>query len=253
MSNSLCRVRLFANHYFARFPVCAHSDRAHAGIFFSILIPPSLICGYYLQTRSGAVFSPYELANVLPARVFCLEPIRPLFSAAKFVQAAAANEFQRFLDGVGDSEGVELGSRPPSPLSECSESDESDTGDVPCTNPQTTPSLVCGTSSRSPKFSGPPAARGTVEKKRKAFASKIRRARRRRKDSPAIKALEYAPKLPGRLAPRPSHAVTLDAEDLPKSQSGSWVGLRQEGLRDTPWPLDELLQRSFTLDEWDGQ
>src|SRR5271154_519134 len=73
MSNSLCRVRLFANHYFARFPVCAHSDRAHAGIFFSILIPPSLICGYYLQTRSGAVFSPYELANVLPARVFCLE------------------------------------------------------------------------------------------------------------------------------------------------------------------------------------
>src|SRR5271168_4946959 len=230
MSNSLCRVRLFANHYFARFPVCAHSDRAHAGIFFSILIPPSLICGYYLQTRSGAVFSPYELANVLPARVF-----------------------QRFLDGVGDSEGVELGSRPPSPLSECTESDESDTGDVPYTNPQTTPSLFCGTSSRSPKFSGPPAARGTVEKKRKAFASKIRRARQRRKDSPAIKALEYTPKLPGRLAPRPSHAVTLDAEDLPKSQSGSWVGLRQEGLRDTPWPLDELVQRSFTLDEWDGQ
>ena len=187
------------------------------------------------------------------AKAFCTDPIRPLFSAANFVQVAAGNELQRFLDGVGDSEGAELCSRPPSPLSECTESDESDTDDVPCINPQIKPSYSHRISSQSPKFSGPPAARGTVEKKRKALASKTRRAKRRCKDPPAIKALNYTPKATGRPAPTPSHILDLNAEDLPKAQSGSWVGLRQEGLRDTLWPLDELLKLGFTLDEWDGQ
>ena len=215
--------------------------------------PLSLIRGYCLQTRSGAAFSPYEFVSVPLAEACCTEPIRPLFFAANFVQVAAAGEFKRFLDGVDDGDGAELCSRPPSPLSECTESDVSDTDDVPCTHPQIKPSHSRGIFIQSLKFSGPPATRGTVEKKHKALASKIRRAKRRCRDPPAIKALDYAPKATGRLAPAPSHTLDLNAEDLPKAQSSSWVGLRQEGLRDTPWPLDELLRQGFALDKWDGR
>jgi len=189
-----------------------------------------------MPLRSGREFLPYILRHAPCWGATQTNPVPTSVDAQLLVRDAVTREDQRFEEGADDSEGLGVSSRPPSPLTE-SESEMDDEAPDQL-------HLHAG------KISGP------VERKRKKESAKKRRAQKRAK----LAASGHAPHL---YAANPStatyHAEALpplqaseDAENFPKSASGSWVGKRKKGTRKTPWTVPELLQENFKIIEWDG-
>lgn len=150
------------------------------------------------------------------------------------MQDAVACEDDRFEQGVGDSEGLEVLLRPLSPLTEIESDDEAEA-----------PDLIL-----------PSSGLQSVDKKRRNAAANKRRAKRRRR-------LASSGHRPHDYIADPSTAthhaeelqplrVPMDAKDFPASGSGSWVGQRQKGAKQEPWTVPELAKENFTFIEWDG-
>jgi hypothetical protein len=187
-----------------------------------------------MRLRSGAEFAPYDLKHNFHPRSLPENPISTSVNVEPLLQGAAALEDLRFEEGVGDTEGLGVTSRPPSPLTE----NESEDGtEVPA---QPHPSF--GTQSGA-------------KKRRNAGANK-RRAKKRA-------TLASSGHQPHTYAAHPSTAkhhaeelqplrVTADAKDFPASGSGSWVGQRKSGAKKEPWSVPDLEENKFTFIEWDG-
>jgi hypothetical protein len=69
-----------------------------------------------LKALSGQSFPPFCLGEVLTAITEFDEPIQTSLDLDTLVQPACQREDYHFLGGGGDSEGMDLSSRPPSPL-----------------------------------------------------------------------------------------------------------------------------------------
>jgi hypothetical protein len=158
------------------------------------------------------------------------------------LKLAVAEEDLRFTQGACDSEGLEVSSRPMSPLTEL-ESDSSgcEAPEID-TSERHAPSVNLGTAS--------------VEKRRRNAAAGRRRAKKRVKStSSGHGPHSYAanpPVVKHRAEELPPLNTPIDAAQLPASGSGAWVGKRQKGTKKTLWTVPELLQDGFEVIEWDG-
>lgn len=168
-----------------------------------------------------------------------------------------------------DAEGVELSSRPPSPLAEYSyESSVAKEDPDAIWEPPQPPSTKRAhqietstadapeTSSGAKRFrndEGDASATPSTDH-RKASAKKRRSKKRTSHAQSEHPVSSYAakPSVVERLPTLPALAAKVDAGELPKSLEGSWIGKRVIFERDTPWTLEELLQAGFRVIEWDG-
>ena len=50
-----------------------------------------------------------------------------------------------------------------------------------------------------------------------------------------------------------SVATSINAQDLPASSGGAYVGKRRKTGRRRPWTLEELKRRGFRVIAWDGR
>jgi len=200
-----------------------------------------------LQTRSGRSFTPFNLWNVWTAETEQEEPIHTSIDLNPLLHAASQREDARFLTNADDAEGIELSSRPPSPLTPLPSDYESDE--------ERTPPLL-SLSPPSGEETTTPEASGSIKKRRKRVGANNRRSRRRIEKATSGHA-------PHSYAAEPSlvEALTKDAEPiqleidasaLPSSSTGSWTGRRKMEARTTPWTLEELIELGFTEIVWDG-
>lgn len=150
---------------------------------------------------------------------------------------AAMTDAQGRDELVGDDcEGATLSSRPSSPLSDLTESED---GSPPPLSPST-----------STQHSPP-----TIEKQRKKIAAARRRKARRAKAATPNSAHDYRlkPSHVQKYRERAAQSIKFNLKSLAASAAaGAWVGKRATGSRMSQWTLDELLGRGFRIIEWDG-
>jgi hypothetical protein len=179
------------------------------------------------------VFSPYELENVSFNKAENGPPITTLADVASLLQTATRLEDEKFAEGGDDADGFELSSRPPSPLTELEDGDISgDEKDHP-----TAPGAV-------------------TDKERRKKAAKKRRSLRciaRARSGHAATSYTSDPSAHEKLEYSSAIELRMDVQELASSSKGSWVGKRSQGEKATPWTLEELEERDFTLIEWDGR
>jgi len=209
-----------------------------------------------LQTRSGCSFTPFNLWNVRTAETEQDEPIRALIDLDPLLHAACKLEDSRFLTNADDTEGIELSSRSPSPLTPLPSDYESD---EECTSQPfpLPPQSGSGTNLNSRHGEASTAgASGSIEKRRKRIGANSRRSRRRTEKATsrhAPQSYTVEPSLVEALT-KDTEPIQLDvdASALPASSSGSWIGKRTRESRTTPWTLEELVELGFTEIIWDG-
>jgi len=207
-----------------------------------------------LQTRSGCSFTPFNLWNVRTAETEQDEPIHALIDLDPLLHTACKLEDARFLTNADDAEGIELSSRPPSPLTPLPsdyESDEEHTPPLLSASPLSGDNLNsrCGETAA-------PGASGSIEKRRKRAGANNRRSRRRiEKATSGHTPHSYVaePSLVEALT-KDTEPIQLDidASGLPSSSTGSWTGKRRKESRTTPWTPEELIELGFTEITWDG-
>ena len=190
-----------------------------------------------MQLRSGVEFVPYYLKHTLHPRTPPENPISTSISVKPLIQDAVAREDARFEEGVGDSEGLGVTSRPPSPLTDIESGDEADAPAQP----------------HSQASSG---SQSGAQKRRNAGANKRRARKRARLASSGHQPHAYAAK-PSTAAHHAEELsplqVSVDARDFPASGEGSWVGQRKSGAKKEPWTVPELVESNFAFIEWDGR
>jgi hypothetical protein len=206
-----------------------------------------------LQTRSGCNFTPFNLWKVRTAETEQEEPIHALIDLDPLLQAACKREDARFLTNADDAEGIELSSRPPSPLTPLPSDYESEehTPPLPSVSPPSGDNLHSDRGETTP-----PGASGSIEKRRKRVGANNRRSRRRiEKATSGHTPHSYIaePSLVEALT-KDTEPIQLeiDASALPSSSTGSWTGRRKKEARTTPWTPEELIELGFTEIVWDG-
>lgn len=189
-----------------------------------------------MHLRSGIEFVPY-LKRTLHPRTPPENPISTSVSVEPLVQDAVAREDARFEEGVDDSEGLGVTSRPLSPLTEIESGDEAE-------------------ASAQPHSLASSGLQSGARKRRNAGANKRRAMKRARLASSGHQPHAYAAK-PSTAAHHAEELlplrVSVDARDFPTSGEGSWVGLRKSGAKREPWTVPELVENNFTFIEWDGR
>ena len=204
-----------------------------------------------LKTRPGHIFTPINLWNEADYD----PPINALINVESLVQVACDLENARFLADADDAEGIELSSRPPSPLTPLPTDYESDELEADLTphpsNPQISGAFSDPYNGRATQI--PP---GSIERKRKRQGAKERRRKKRIEKATSGHAPQnYAanPSLVEALT-KDSHPLQLDidASALPSSSVGAWEGKRAAGKRDTPWTPKELDELGFSEVIWCG-
>ena len=209
-----------------------------------------------VQTRSGRSFTPFNLWSVRTAETEQDEPIRTLIDLDPLLHAACKLEDARFLTNADDAEGIELSSRPPSPLTPLPsdyESHEEHTSQLLPLSPQSGSGADLNPHRRETSTAG---VSGSIEKRRKRVGANNRRSRRRiEKATSGHTPQSYAaePSLVEALT-RDTEPIQLDvdASALPSSSTGSWIGRRTKEARTTPWTPEELIKLGFTEIIWDG-
>jgi len=200
-----------------------------------------------LQTRSGCSFTPFNLWNVRTAETEQEEPIHALIDLDPLLHAACRHEDARFLANADDAEGIELSSRPPSPLTPLPSDYESDE--------EHTPPLL-SVSPPPGEETTTPGASGFIEKRRKRVGANNRRSRRRVEKATSGHAPHSYVAEPSLVEALTKGAepiqLEIDASALPSSSTGSWTGRRKVEARTTPWTLEELIELGFTEIAWDG-
>lgn len=200
--------------------------------------------------RSGRTLAATFLKN---ARALALEqgpPIKISVSVDDLLHAASDAQDQRFVDDGDDAEGVELCSRPQTP---CTDDEASDLEDRAFERLASEP---VGQGKRRREEEEASCVTSISSKDRSKLAFKKRRSIKRiSKARDPHRSSSYAPKasVVEHLKDVPHLKVELDAQKLPKSLEGSWVGKRVTSERDTPWGLDELIADGFTVVKWDGR
>lgn len=224
-------------------------------------------------TRSGKkLFSGFfRKIRLLPPKAG--PPIQTSSSVDQLVQIASDLQDKRFMETeADDAEGVELSSRPPSPLTEydyessVAEEDPDAIWEAPQPPSakrarQNEPSIADAPESssgpkrlRNDEGDGSPAPSTSYKERRKASA-KERRSKKRASHAQSehpVSSYAAKPSVVERLPTLPALAAKVDAGELPKSLEGSWIGKRVILERDTAWTLEELLQAGFRVIEWDG-
>jgi hypothetical protein len=189
-----------------------------------------------MRLRSGAEFAPYYLKRTAHPRAPPDNPIATSVSVEHLLQDAVALEDSRFEHGEDDSEGLGVTSRPSTPVTEVESEDSSSAEET------AQPRSSSGMQSRA-------------KRRRNASANKRRAKKRQRLASAGHQPLTYAAN-PSTVMHHAEEQepllVSADAEGFPASRSGSWVGLRNKGVKKVPWTLPELLEKNFTIIEWDG-
>src|SRR5271168_4191341 len=179
-----------------------------------------------LKALSGQSFPPFCLGEVLTAITEFDEPIQTSLDLDTLVQPACQREDYHFLGGGGDSEGVDVSSRPPSPLTPLESEEE---------------------------LAGVP---GQIERKRKRVAAKNRRSKRRTAQAMSGHPPERYMANPGMVNARTTESkaidLGMDAANLPSSSGGSWVGKAKKVVKDKPWTMQEAEEAGLTLAVWDG-
>ena len=189
--------------------------------------------------HSGKAFLPYALKNAFHCRSLQPELISTVVDAEPLIQAAVAQEDERFEQGADDSEGLGVSMRPLSPLTESESDDEVDA-----------PDLLSQTTDQN-------SGARSIDKKRRNAAANKRWSKKRAKiasssHGPHIYAANPSIAMHHAEAVKPLR-VPVDAETFPVSSSGSWVGKRKKGFKNKPWTLPELLDEGFSMIEWDGR
>jgi hypothetical protein len=210
-----------------------------------------------LKALSGQSFPPFCLGEVLTAITEFDEPIQTSLDLDTLVQPACQREDYHFLGGGGDSEGMDLSSRPPSPLTPLESEEE------PPPYTLTVDSYEVDVSSRPPspltpleseeELAGVP---GQIERKRKRVAAKNRRSKRRTAQAMSGHPPERYMANPGMVNARTTESkaidLGMDAANLPSSSGGSWVGKAKKVVKDKPWTMQEAEEAGLTLAVWDG-
>jgi len=207
-----------------------------------------------LKTRSGCSFTPFNLWNVRTAETEQDEPIHTLIDLDPLLHAACKLEDARFLTNTDDAEGIELSSRPPSPLTPLPsdyESDEEHTPPLLAVSPPPGDNL-----NPHHREATTPGASGSIEKRRKRVGANNRHSRRRVEKATSGHAPHSylaEPSLVDALT-RDTEPIQLeiDASALPSSSTGSWTRRRKIEARTMPWTLEELIELGFTEIVWDG-
>lgn len=180
--------------------------------------------------------------------------------------AQSMQEEQRRDEEFGDDcEGATLSSRPPSPLSDLTDSDGNGEVDPPAIVKLVPPShdQVPKTTAPPGVFTSPPTPAGQttvgIEKQRQKISAGMRRKARRAKGKAAEEfpnaAYSYRLKASNiqTYRERAAKAIKFNVKSLATyAASTAWVGKRAEGTNRTVWTLDEVLARGFCLIEWDG-
>lgn len=174
------------------------------------------------------------------------------------------------MEDGDDAEGVELSLRPPSPHAEYEPSLSEEDADAVWESPQppsikrnrefepSSPGPSSGTrrSRNEEGGSGLDAAPHVSRKEHRKLSSKKKRSMKRIANAQSehpVTTYVAKPSVVERLPDLPPLAANMDAQKLPKSLEGSWVGKRVTHDRDTPWTLNELQQQGFQVVEWDGR
>ena len=220
-----------------------------------------------MQTRSGKKLVANFLRKIrlLPPQPEL--PIQTSVSVDELIHAASDLQDRWFMEGRDDAEGIELSSRPSSPFTEHEPSVAGEDTNAVWESPQSLgvkrhmefePS-VPGTSSGGKRSRNEEDDSNTapcaLNKDRGKLSSNKRCSKKRiAKAQSAHPATSYAakPSVVERLPTLPPLTTSVDAQKLPKSLEGSWIGKRVTHDRDTPWTLDELRQQGFQVVEWDG-
>jgi hypothetical protein len=189
--------------------------------------------------RSREGFAPYNLKRPFCPRAFLGNPIPTQVNVEAFLQGAVAREDARFEHGEDDSEGLEVTSRPSSPLTEVESVVESEEEADALTQRHPSPGLQPST------------------KKRRNEGAKMRRAKKRVKHATSGHQPHTYAARPSTVAYRAKELKPLkapaDAENFPAAGSGSWVGIRKGSAKRVPWTVADLVDDGFTIVEWDGR
>ncbi|KAJ7130022.1 hypothetical protein C8R43DRAFT_1133993 [Mycena crocata] len=230
-------------------------------------------------TRSGVQFSPYELDSIEVDGRKC-GIIRTSTSLDGLLREAlaAADLREAYLDAAADLgeaageddewEDVDLLSEPPSPLSSAPSSPLSSAPSSRAPSPsiaQPRPSPSCNTSPSLPaSYSStlhipassssmiPPPGRAEAQRKNKGASARrrVRNAERKARSTPYDRGPDL--RYPQEYREQPSHSVEFDAEDLPKSGGGAWIGKRSKGSQRFYTPA-ELEEEGYEYVEWNGR
>ena len=136
-----------------------------------------------------------------------------------------------------DCEGAALSSRPPSPPTEAP------------------PPTVAETAQKEKQHTTPSSA-GAIEKARSKVAAAERKRRSRVASARAAgsaRSYRLRPATRVRLGAPESITVGIDAQDLPASSGGAYIGKRQMRFRGRPWTLEELKNTGLKVYPWDGR
>ena len=165
------------------------------------------------------------------------------------------------MEGGDDAEGIELLSRSPTPTptpghdansiretplaSSSKRVREFEPASLDAPGPSNS-KRYCTKEEGSSKTPGQKRRKGSSKKRRS-----IKRIALAQSEHPAA---GYAakPSVVERLQDLPPLKADVDAQKLPTSLEGSWVGKRVSSGEDTPWSLDELMEEGFRVEEWDG-
>jgi hypothetical protein len=218
-----------------------------------------------MEMRSGRTLAAAFLKNERALAPEQGPPIKTSVSVDNLLHAASDAQDQRFVDDGDDAEGVELCSRPQTPCTDEEASDLEDSATILeiHTNSKAggreferLASEPVGQGKRRREEEEASCATSISRKDRIKLAFKKRRSIKRISEArDPHRSSSYAPKasVVEHLKDVPHLEVELDAQRLPKSLEGSWVGKRVTSERDTPWGLDELIADGFTVVKWDGR
>lgn len=170
-------------------------------------------------------------------------------SIAGFLDLAIQVAHEREAELADDAEGATLSSRPPSPLSDLTSSEEDDSA------AQTT--IELGPSPSRPSTLPLPAAVPGIEKQRRKIAAAKRRKARRTKVATTSPNAAHSYRLKAsniqQYRERATKSIKFELKSLAAyAASTAWVGKRMPGTNQTTWTLDEVLARGFRLIKWDG-
>jgi len=209
-----------------------------------------------VQAQFRRSFIPFNLRSIQTAETEQDEPICTLIDLDPLLHAACRLEDARFLTNADDTEGIELSSRSPSPLTPLLsnyESHEERTSQLLSLSSQSSSGANlnphCGET-------GTAGASGSIEKRRKCVGANNCHSRKQIEKATSGHAPQsYAaePLLVEALT-RDTEPIQLDvdASALPSSSTGSWIGRRTKEVQTMPWMPEELIQLGFTEIVWDG-
>lgn len=147
-----------------------------------------------------------------------------------------------------DCEGATLSSRPPSPLSDLTDSDVDPPATVELQAPPpglTSPPIPAAQTSAAPSACG-------IEKQRQKISAGKRRQARRSKSAAANPNAAHKYRLKASnlqtYRERAANTIKFNVKSLAVyAASTAWVGKRAEGANKRTWTIDEVLARGFCL------